>query len=177
MPLPSDYARQGCSLARTLEIVGERWTLLIVRDAFYGARHFGEFVDHLQIPRAVLADRLTTLVEADVMRKVGTGRRVHYELTDKGVSLWPTAHALMAWGDEHYAPKGPRRIFIHAADDGVIGPTGACGSCGLIVPAAEIVVTPGPGLELPRPDDDVVTTALREPHRLLQPLRAQPAVA
>src|ERR1700684_1700595 len=62
MPLPHDYAIQQCSLARALEVVGERWTLLIVRDAFFGVRRFGDFAHHLRIPRAVLAQRLETLV-------------------------------------------------------------------------------------------------------------------
>jgi DNA-binding HxlR family transcriptional regulator len=172
MPLPSDYAKQACSLARTLEIVGERWTLLILRDAFWGVRHFGELVEHLDIPRGVLANRLATLVDAGVMRKVGSGRRVHYELTDKGISLWPTVRSLIGWGDEHYAPRGPRRIFVHAADEGRIGPASVCEACGAVVPAAETVVTPGPGLEPPSDDDDPITAALREPHRLLDPLRS-----
>ena len=67
MPLPKDYSGQQCSLARALEIVGERWTLLIVRDAFFGVRRFGDFVAHLGIPRAVLADRLSSLTSEDVL--------------------------------------------------------------------------------------------------------------
>ena len=67
MPLGSDYAGQTCSMARALEIVGERWTLLIVRDAFFGVRRFADFAAHLDIPRAVLSGRLKALVEAGVM--------------------------------------------------------------------------------------------------------------
>ena len=67
MPLGTDYAGQPCSLARTLEIVGERWTLLIVRDLFFGVRRFSDLQRHLDIPRAVLASRLAALVEAGVV--------------------------------------------------------------------------------------------------------------
>ena len=67
MALPKDYTGQGCSLARTLEVVGERWTLLIVRDAFFGVRRFGDFAAHLAIPRAVLTHRLSALVTDGVL--------------------------------------------------------------------------------------------------------------
>jgi DNA-binding HxlR family transcriptional regulator len=75
MALPNDYAGQACSLARTLEVVGERWTLLIVRDAFYGVRRFGDFAAHLGIPRAVLAERLKSLTAAGVLARVPAGGR------------------------------------------------------------------------------------------------------
>ncbi len=76
MTLPRDYRGQTCALARSLETVGERWTLLILRDAFYGVRRFGEFAAHLGVPRAVLADRLAALTGAGVLeRRSGSGRR------------------------------------------------------------------------------------------------------
>jgi DNA-binding HxlR family transcriptional regulator len=172
MTLPREYTGQACSLARSLEIIGERWTLLIVRDAFYGVRRFGDFAAHLRIPRAVLTDRLTTLTEAEVLRRVPRGRRREvYELTSKGVSLWPVVRAITAWGDEHYAPGGPRRIFRHAADNAPIAPDGRCTDCAATVDAEATLVAPGPGLTAPTDDDDLVTAALTRPHRLLQPLR------
>ncbi len=119
MPLPNDYASQSCSVARSLEIVGERWTMLIVRDAFYGVRRFGDFVTHLDIPRAVLAARLKNLVAEGVMvREPGAGGHDEYALTEKGRRLWPVMRELMAWGDQYYAPRGPRRVLTHAADGG-----------------------------------------------------------
>jgi DNA-binding HxlR family transcriptional regulator len=176
VPLPRDYTAQQCSLARTLEVVGERWTLLILRDAFYGARRFGEFA-RIGIPRAVLTDRLNHMVDAGLLERVGSAPRGHYELTEKGVSLWPTVYTLMAWGDEHYAPGGPRRLFVHADDGAPLGPTGACEHCGAVVPVEDILVTPGPGLEPPTPDEHPVNVALRSPHRLLEPLLGEPAAA
>ncbi|MEX0167978.1 winged helix-turn-helix transcriptional regulator [Streptomyces sp. LMG1-1-1.1] len=174
MTLPRDYRGQTCALARSMEIVGERWTLLILRDAFYGVRRFGEFAAHLTVPRAVLTDRLTTLTEAGVMERrpePGTGRREVYALTPKGVALWPAVRALTAWGEEFYAADGgPRRVFRHAADEAPLTPEGRCTGCDRAVPVTDVLVTPGPGLAPPGPDADPVTAALARPHRLLHPL-------
>ena len=99
MALPKDYADERCSLARALEVVGERWTLLIVRDAFFGVRRFGDFAAHLEIPRAVLTSRLTALVEADVLTLVpGAHGHDEYALTGKGLDLWPVVRSMLAWG-------------------------------------------------------------------------------
>jgi DNA-binding HxlR family transcriptional regulator len=172
MALPHDYTGQECSLARTLEVVGERWTLLILRDAFYGVRRFGDLVAHLRIPRAVLADRLRSLTAAGLLVRVPGGQgRDEYELTSKGMSLWPSVRTLIAWGDEHYAPGGARRLFRHAADDGQIDPAGLCTRCGAAVDVLDTVAVPGPGAPIPSPDDDPVSAALARPHQLLRPLR------
>jgi DNA-binding HxlR family transcriptional regulator len=174
MALPRDYTSQSCSLARTLEIVGERWTLLILRDAFFGVRRFGDFVARLSIPRAVLAERLKALTAADILIRVpGEQGRDEYELTDKGISLWPTVRTLMAWGDTYYAPAGPRRAFLHAADEAPLDSTGRCSRCGCIVDAPDTIVVPGPGLPAPTDHDDPVTAALYAPHRLLEAVRAR----
>ena len=92
MPLPSTYADRNCSLARTLEVVGERWTLLIVRDAFFGVRRFSDFAAHLVIPRAVLTHRLASLVEEGVLA-VAPGPHGHdeYELTANPTPNWRIA--------------------------------------------------------------------------------------
>jgi DNA-binding HxlR family transcriptional regulator len=177
MALPNDYAGQDCSLARSLEIIGERWTLLIVRDAFWGVRRFADFIDHLHIPRAVLASRLKTLIAAGVMTRVAGERHLEYELTDKGTALWPVVASLMSWGDDFCAPGGPRRLFRHVADGGQVDRWGRCDACGRLVPAEDTIVAPGPGLEPPADDDSWVTTALTRPHRLLQPLRPADAPA
>lgn len=171
MALPNDYAGQVCSLARALEIVGERWTLLIVRDAFYGVRRFGDFATHLGIPRAVLSDRLKTLTSAGVLERVPGGQgRDEYRLTAKGESLWSAVRALTAWGDAHYAPNGPRRILRHTTDNAPLAADGRCTACGSEIPAKDTVVAPGPGLDSTTAADPV-GLALNRPHRLLQPLR------
>lgn len=169
MALPREYTGQACSMVRALEIVGERWTLLIVRDAFFGVRRFSDFVEHLDIPRAVLTERLEFLLGEGVLERVpGPGKRSEYELTAKGRGLWPVVRALSAWGDEHYAPGGRRRVFVHAGCEGEVTQPGRCLRCGEEVPLAETVMTPGPGLT---PPVDQVSAVLARPRRLLQPLR------
>jgi DNA-binding HxlR family transcriptional regulator len=174
MPLGKDYAGQQCSLARALEIVGERWTLLILRDAFFGVRRFGDFAAHLNIPRAVLSDRLSSLTEAGVLARAdGDHGHTEYVLTSKGLPLWPAIRTLLAWGDENYSEQGPRRLFRHAADDGLVSPAGVCAACGLEVPVSDLMVVPGPGLG--SPPADPVSQALATPHPMLEPLHRTPA--
>ncbi|MCF7550605.1 MULTISPECIES: helix-turn-helix domain-containing protein [Pseudonocardia] len=169
MVLPRDYTRQNCSMARALEIVGERWTLLIVRDAFFGVRRFSDFSRHLDVPRAVLTERLGLLVAEGVLERE-PGPRGGYLLTDKGRALWPVLRALVGWGDEYCAPRGPRRLFDHAGCGGRIDPDGRCRDCGAAVAAADTVMSPGPGFD-PPVGDEVVTAALARPRRLLEPIR------
>jgi DNA-binding HxlR family transcriptional regulator len=172
MALPKDYAGEGCSLARALEVVGERWTLLIVRDAFFGVRRFSDFAAHLAIPRAVLTHRLGTLVEAGVLAVIpGSHGHDEYVLTGKGLDLWPVVRSLLIWGDDYCSAKGPRRLFRHALDEGDVAQDGTCAACGRVVPAADLVVTPGPGWVPSPAKTDPVSAALVAPHRLLTPIR------
>ncbi|MGH3247341.1 MAG: winged helix-turn-helix transcriptional regulator [Trebonia sp.] len=173
MALPKDYAGDGCSLARALEVVGERWTLLIVRDAFFGVRRFSDFAAHLAIPRAVLTHRLSALAEEGVLAIVpGPHGHDEYALTGKGLNLWPVIRGLLFWGDDYYSAKGPRRLFHHALDHGEVAQDGSCAACAAVVPAADLVVAPGPGWA-PRPGQtDLVSAVLAEPHRLLTSIRS-----
>lgn len=170
MPLPHDYGAQSCSLSRSLEVLGERWTLLILRDAFYGVRRFGDFVDHLGVPRSVLAKRLDDLVAQEVLAKTAPDARgyAEYELTTKGRELWPIIHGLIAWGDTHYAQAGPPRVFQHVADGGAVSADGVCATCGKHIDAADLQAAPGPGLNPAAAPNDAVTLALATPHRLLE---------
>jgi DNA-binding HxlR family transcriptional regulator len=177
MALPNDYSGQACSMARSLEIIGERWTLLIIRDAFWGVRRFSDFAGHLGIPRAVLASRLRALLTAEVFAQVAGDASQEYQLTETGAALWPILRDLMAWGDNYCAQNGPRRLFFHAECCGPIDRTGHCAKCGVPVEVDDIVVAPGPGLEPPPADADWVTIALTRPHRLLQPLQRDPSPA
>ena len=97
--LGKDYENQDCALARTLEAIGERWTLLIIRDAFYGVRRFSELQAHLDIPKAVLSDRLSGLVDDGILERRPdpdhAGRHL-YELTAAGRDLWPAVSELLA---------------------------------------------------------------------------------
>jgi DNA-binding HxlR family transcriptional regulator len=169
--LPRTYADRNCSLARTLEIVGERWTLLIIRDAFYGVRRFGDFADQLKIPRAVLASRLKSLVQEGVLVRdddpAGGGE---YRLTAKGIELWPIIQAAMNWGDAHYSPAGARRTLRHDQDGGLLGPDGRCQGCGLAVPVPDIRIEAGPGFEPPDAEGDPWASVTSTPRRLLEPI-------
>ncbi|MFF4246796.1 winged helix-turn-helix transcriptional regulator [Streptomyces sp. NPDC001822] len=174
MALGKDYAAQQCSIARALEVIGERWTLLVVRDAFYGVRRYNDFLSHLGIPRAVLAARLQTLTEAGVLAKhryQESPPRDEYVLTDRGKALWPTLRSLGLWGREHVDGTAPVRYFHHATCGTELGPYGQCAACGGIgVPPEDVEVRPGAGLD-PDPGDPV-GRALLAPRRLLRPLDA-----
>ncbi|MFF4307217.1 winged helix-turn-helix transcriptional regulator [Streptomyces sp. NPDC001601] len=176
MTLPHTYADGNCPLARTLEVVGERWTLMIVRDAFYGVRRFGDFATQLGIPRAVLTSRLKSLVREGVLSRESDGAGgVEYRLTDKGVALWPAVHALMNWGEAFYSPNGVKRLLRHDLDGGLLDPEGRCRDCGAAVPVPEIRSEPGPGYRPPGGVADPVSDAINTPRRLLQPITPAPA--
>jgi DNA-binding HxlR family transcriptional regulator len=174
--LGKDYKDQDCSLARALEVVGERWTLLIVRDAFLGVRRFNDFQAHLDIPKAVLAERLSALVDEGILDRVRDpqhGGRFLYQLTSTGRDLWPAVHALMSWGDRHREPNS--RVFVHASCETVLDDDGRCPRCGLTPPPDEII-TKLRGERRNRREDPVAV-ALRTPHRLLEPLETSKPLA
>lgn len=168
MPLGKGYERQDCPIARALDVVGERWTLLVLRDCFFGVRRFGDLVAHLDVPRAVLTDRLATLVDAGILERSGR----EYLVTERAHLLWPALVALAAWGEQpHAAAGGTLRRFAHVACGSDLDPHGHCPACGTTPDPAALEVRPV------RADDasgtrrdDPVSRALREPHRLLTPL-------
>jgi DNA-binding HxlR family transcriptional regulator len=170
--LPREYVAESCPIARTLEIVGERWTLLVIRDAFYGVRRFSDFRAHLDIPKAVLAERLSLLVDEGVLaRAAGEGRRGEYVLTAKGRRLWPTIWSLATWGNENYVERAQRRSYRHADCGGAIGAERTCSSCGQIPDVGDLVVHPPRQPRERAVRHDPVSEALRCPHRLLEPIK------
>ncbi len=163
MALGVDYARQDCSLARALEVVGERWTLLILRDCFLGVRRFSDFEAHLDISKAVLSQRLAALVEAGLLTRTEDGGHRQYAVTERARDLWPAIFALTQWGEQECAaPRGPRRIFEHAGCGGRVARDGACTACGAIPAPADLESRPGPGAD-PTVREDPVSRALRTP--------------
>lgn len=169
MALGTDYAGQDCSLARALEVVGERWTLLVLRDCFFGVRRFGDLQAHLDISRAVLSRRLSDLVAAGLLaRRESRPRRVEYEVTEQAVALWPAVYALAQWGERFRAPDGPRRRFVHTGCGTEVDAAGRCPGCAARPGPAELEIHPGPGATARRTDP--VSRALHRPHRLLTPL-------
>ncbi|MEU1305715.1 winged helix-turn-helix transcriptional regulator [Streptomyces shenzhenensis] len=170
MALGKDYATQECSIARALEVVGERWTLLVVRDAIYGVRRYNDFLVHLGIPRAVLSARLKALTEEGILdrrRYQESPPRDEYVVTERGIALWPALRALAVWGREHFMDR-QLRAFRHVDCGTELGPYGECPACGTVVPVGDVVLVPGPGLD-PEPADPV-SRALLRPKRLLEPL-------
>jgi DNA-binding HxlR family transcriptional regulator len=170
MALGKDYATQECSIARALEVVGERWTLLVVRDALYGVRRYNDFLVHLGIPRAVLAARLQTLTAEGILDKrryQQSPPRDEYVPTERAIALWPTLRALGLWGREHFS-ETQLRHFRHLDCGTELGPYGECPACRVVVPVADVLMVPGSALD-PDPADPV-SRALLKPKRLLEPL-------
>jgi DNA-binding HxlR family transcriptional regulator len=170
--LGKDYEAQDCALARALEVVGERWTLLIVRDAFYGVRRFKDFEEHLDIPKAVLSDRLASLVENGVLERrpdPGHAGRHLYEMTATGRDLWPVVHALVVWGERHR--EGASRVFLHAECETPIADDGSCPRCGVVPRPEDLITVRRRGRGSKRaPRQDAVAKVLMDPHRLLDPI-------
>src|SRR4051794_31903648 len=147
--LGRSYEGQVCSIARSLEIVGERWTLLVLRDAFRGKRRFEDFQRSLGIARNVLTERLGRLVDEGVLERRAYSERPlrhEYRLTDKGRDLWPVVHALVTWGDRYAAPDGPPRRFYHRDCGGVVSAHRTCARCGAELELRDVRAEPGPAL-------------------------------
>ena len=144
--LGRDYEGQICSIARTLEIVGERWTLLIIRDAFLGLRRFDQFQESLGVARNVLADRLNRLVEEGIFERVRYSERperYEYRLTRKGRDLNIALVALRQWGDEYLNDKPPRLLRRKADRKPVVAALVPKGTDVLRPDEVETVVGPG----------------------------------
>src|SRR5919197_1983892 len=131
--LPRTYDGQNCSIAKSLELLGERWTLLVIREAFLGTRRFEGFLERLDIARNVLTARLTRLVEEGILERVRYQERPprdEYRLTAKGLDLWPILVALMRFGDRYYAPDGPPMLLRHRDCGGTLDDRRICERCG-----------------------------------------------
>lgn len=133
---------QDCSIARALSVIGERWTLLILRDVFLGLQRFDEMQRSLGIARNILADRLAVLVEEGVLERVPYQDRPvrhAYRLTAKGIDLQPVLTSLQVWGDKHDpAPGGPPRRLVHATCAHTTRPKLACSHCGEVIVPGEL---------------------------------------
>ncbi|HEX4861290.1 MAG TPA: helix-turn-helix domain-containing protein [Rhizomicrobium sp.] len=135
-------ADENCSLARTLAVIGDRWTLLILRDAFLRVRRFEDFENSLRIARRVLSERLALLVEHGILAKVPYQERptrYEYKLTDKGLDLYPALISLVHWGDRHYATKdGPPVLHRHMKCGHDFRSVLTCSECAKPVHAREV---------------------------------------
>ena len=156
--LPRSYDGQNCSIARALEVLGDRWTILVIRDAFLGVRRFEDFQRDLGVARNVLTDRLGRLVDEGILERVlyqERPARHEYRLTEKGIDLWPVTIALLQWGDRHYVPEAGRpRVVRHRDCGGELTRHLTCQRCGAVVGPRDVVAEPGPGAA----QGDYVTT-------------------
>lgn len=168
MALGTGYDNQECSVARALEAIGERWTLLIVRDLFLGVRRFSDLQVHLDISKGVLTDRLGALVDRGLVSKLTGSGHPEYELTEAGIALYPVLQSLAAWGQRYGNPEHlPSRIYVHICGT-ALDPTGRCPDCGVTPPPADVISSPDP--DRPGRRTDPVSIALRKPQRLLEPI-------
>jgi DNA-binding HxlR family transcriptional regulator len=145
----TNLATIDCSIAKTLDVVGEWWTLLIVRDAFRGTRRFDDFQASLGLARSVLTARLRRLTDEGVLSRHAYSDhppRYEYRLTEKGLALFPVIAALMHWGDTWAAtPDGPPVVLVHDACGHVTQPVLTCPHCAGEVSTANTHSEPGPG--------------------------------
>ena len=152
--LGKTYDAEVCSIARALEVVGERWSVLIVRNAlFAGSTRFADFQRSLGIATNVLASRLDGFVEAGIMRRHRYSEQpeqYEYLLTDKGRDLAPALIALTEWGDRWAAPEGPPILYRHSACGSAVHHDVTCATCGPVDDLAAIDALPGPGMPAER---------------------------
>jgi DNA-binding HxlR family transcriptional regulator len=138
----TSFAEMDCSIARTLEIVGEWWTLLILRDVFRGVSRFDDFQQNLGIARNVLTARLNTLVEHRILERVryqDRPDRYEYRLTERGLDLFPVIASLLRWGDRWaVGPEGPPVTLVHEACGHDAQPVLTCSHCGSKIDARDI---------------------------------------
>ena len=146
----SDIGDLHCSVARALSVVGDRWTLLLLRDTFLGVRRFEDFQRDLGTTRHRLADRLRKLVAHGILERVryqDRPPRFEYRLTEKGRDLYPVIVSLTRWGDRWMAGRhGPPIELVHRGCGHRITPALTCPDCGAPIAARDMMARPGPGL-------------------------------
>jgi len=159
--------REHCSLARALAVLGDRWTLMILRDAFMGVRRFDDFGESLGIARRVLSERLAALVEEGVLRKVAYQERptrYEYKLTEKGFALYPVIISMVHWGDRFYAGEsGPPVLHTHQTCGHDFRSVATCSECGEALDARAVTLRPGPGALKSAGRNRSKTGAIRRP--------------
>jgi DNA-binding HxlR family transcriptional regulator len=146
-----EYDTANCNIAAALSVVGEKWTFLVLREAFNGVRRFDDMQRRTGAPRQVLSNRLSRLLEEGILRKVpyqevGQRLRSEYRLTEKGIELYPVIAALLAWGDKHAAaPGGPAVELTHRDCGAPVFLQLACSRGHLLDSPREVTPVPGPG--------------------------------
>ncbi|EGD53487.1 winged helix-turn-helix transcriptional regulator [Gordonia neofelifaecis] len=145
-----DFDTDNCSVQRTLDVIGDRWSALVLREVFNGVRRFDQIKEHTGVSDSVLSDRLRKLVDADVLtareyQEPGSRRRKEYRLTDAGLDLQPVLIAMLRWGDRHRAdPAGPSVDIVHRDCGAPVRAVVVC-DAGHAVAQRDVRAAPGPG--------------------------------
>lgn len=159
-----DLKDQPCSMARTVAVIGDRWTLMLLRDCFLGVRRFDTFQERLGISRTIIAERLKLLVDEGVLARVryqDRPPRDEYRLTPKGFDLYPVVMSIVHWGNRHYAGEaGPPMLHRHRTCGHDIEPVLTCKACGEELHPREVEVRAGPGI-----GDEAAAAAALPPRR------------
>ena len=144
----TSFKDMNCSLAQSLEIVGERWSLLIIRDTAFGIRRFDHIQKSLGIARNILTQRLSKLTNEGILVKArGKAGRMEYQLTDKGWDLQPLLLSLFQWGEKYQPhPEGERMCFVDSTSGNPIQPMAVRSSDGRLLKSADVWAKRGPGL-------------------------------
>ena len=135
----SDWTRDNCAVGNTLSVIGERWTLLVLREAFLGVRRFDQFQRNTGVARNILSDRLNTLVLHGILRRelyLERPERYEYRLTEKGLDLYPVLLTIMDWGSKHIGGEAMR--LTHKTCGAAVMPRLACPECGEQVTARDV---------------------------------------
>jgi len=150
-PWVLDYDTANCTIGATVDMIGEKWTFLVLREAFSGVRRFADMQRRTGAPRQILSDRLSRLVSEGLLRKVpyqeaGQRSRLEYRLTDKAMDLYPVMVALMQWGDKYATgPAGPAVTLTHRDCGEPIRLAVTCAAGHPVASAREVTQLPGPG--------------------------------
>lgn len=169
MALGNDYELQDCGIARALEVVGERWTILILRDCLLGVRRFSDLQAHLDIAKGVLAQRLAGLVEHGLLEKRSTGGHPEYVLTEAGLAFAPVLATMAHWGKAYANPDDrPTRRWLHVCGSD-LDQQGRCPRCDVLPPIRDVISAPDP--TRPSRRTDPVARKLDTEHRFLDPIR------
>ncbi len=153
-PWVLDYDTQNCTIGAALDIVGEKWTFLVLREAFNGVRRFDDIRRRISAPRQILSDRLNRLVGDDLLRRVpyqepGQRARSEYRLTEKGLELFPVIVSLLEWGNKYAAsPEGPVVELTHRDCGAPVRLQLACEEGHAVASAREVTPIPGPGARM-----------------------------
>ena len=151
-PAALAYSTENCTIGRAMEVLGERWTFVVLREVFNGIRRFDDMRRHTGIPRQVLTNRLALLVDQDVLRREayrepGQRARHEYRLTEKGFALFPVMVAVAQWGDRYLAdPDGPPIEFVHRDCGSPVEVRLRCADGHEVAEPRAVVGRPGPGV-------------------------------